>query len=206
MSWICPVCENSLGDLNAYCEYCKQGNQTVYNPDKYYIREIRVNHLADGDKTVTPQEELFKELFNHEKLLVKDMTILELRAHREELAKIAFEARARLSAADDEDNQRKPKSNEPKGFKTSINADEHTKGLINTIKERTERVSKREKLILGLIKLGYSRADAEKKMEAGTVLSQLRIKEAQEKIDKQKEADFRPIFNPFLKKEEKKEL
>jgi len=58
--------------------------------------------------TVTPQEELFASFFRSEKLIVSEMSILELRAHREELSKIAFEARARLTAVDDEERHLDP--------------------------------------------------------------------------------------------------
>src|SRR5260221_11654525 len=112
MTWICPECSAELGELNGYCEYCRYAdNILIYNPDKYFIRDIRIFNICNGGKTVTPQEELFSLLFNHEKVLVKDMDVLTLRAHREELAKIAFEARARLTAVDDEEQDRKKKHN-----------------------------------------------------------------------------------------------
>src|ERR1700747_1784259 len=131
MNWICPNCSAELGEYNAWCEYCKNDNVTVYNPDKYFIREIRIEHLTESSaKPMTPQEELFSQLFNHEKILVKDMDTLTLRAHREELAKIAFEARARLTAADDEEKTRK-KGDKPEGFKRSLNTDETTTNAIN---------------------------------------------------------------------------
>src|SRR6266850_1991034 len=131
--WICPRCNEELGELNAICEYCKVNDNTiVYNPDKWFIRDIRINSICKGE-TMTPQEELFSQLFNHEKVLVKDMDTLTLRAHREELAKIAFEARARLTAVDDEDNTRKKNNDKkPKGFERSLNTDETTTNAINT--------------------------------------------------------------------------
>lgn len=84
--------------------------QTIQNdenpqPSKLFYTQRIVDYK--GELELTAQEELFSELFNHEKILVKDMDTLMLRAHREELAKIAFEARARLTAVDDEDNERK---------------------------------------------------------------------------------------------------
>lgn len=185
MTWICPRCNEELGELNGWCEYCKCNEGIiVYNPDIYYIREIRIAHIQKGDKTVTPQEELFSQLFNHEKVLVKDMDTLTLRAHREELAKIAFEARARLTAVDDEDQDRKKKANDgkPKGFERSLNTDETTTNAINALKERKKNLTGKEKMLVNLIELykkgGSSQAEAEKiastAMGAGTILAKLK--------------------------------
>jgi hypothetical protein len=232
MIWICPACQNELGELNAYCEYCRYaGKGYVYNPDKYYIRKIRINHIRDGAKPLTPQEELFAQLFNHEKILVRDMDTLTLRAHREELSKIAFEARARLTAVDDEDNSRKKKAqgDKPTGFARSVNTDETTTNAINTVKERQKRLSGKEKMLQGLITLyvqgGMSRSDAEKAastaMGAGTILERLKDKEGTKEaltsqnlhsplsqengfvmIKREGPKESKPLFNPFAKKEE----
>jgi hypothetical protein len=206
--WVCPRCSAELGELNGWCEYCKQSdNIIVYNPDKYYIRKIRIRHISQGDKTVTPQEELFAELFNHEKILVKDMDILELRAHREELAKIAFEARARLTAVDDEDNSRKKSKsseNKPSGFERSLNVDDTATDAINTIRERQKRLTKSEKIQAGLEKLGISASDASKLMSAGAILGRLKSKQSVEGVSKDDSVEVsesKPIFNPFEKKE-----
>lgn len=216
MNWLCPRCQNELGELNGWCEYCKHTSNTiVYNPDKYYIRDIRVSHIANGVQPMTPQEELFSQLFNHEKSLVKDMDTLTLRAHREQLSKIAFEARARLTAVDDEDNGRKKKANgdKPTGFSRSVNSDETTTAAINTVKERQKRMTAAERVQASLIKLGISTADAEKLMSAGTILARIKGKgQAAEDImtgknepiisdDKPKVEQVmqKPLFNPFVK-------
>lgn len=94
---------------------------------------------------MTPQEELFAKLFNREKVLVSTMTVLELRAHREELSKIAFEARAKMTAVDDEEKIRKPKKSEVSGFSRSVNEDGSTRDLINTVKERQKGLSKKDR-------------------------------------------------------------
>lgn len=190
--WICPRCSEELGELNGYCVYCKVNDAVVvYNPDKYFIRDIRIYHIthrATGGSEMTPQEELFSQLFNHEKLLVRDMEILQLRAHREELAKIAFEARARLTAVDDEENNRKKKNSnisESRGFERSLNADDVSSEAINTIKERQKKLTGKEKIRAGLIALyskGMTLAEAEKTadiaLRAGTILAKLEDKKS----------------------------
>ncbi len=217
MNWICPRCLEELGELNGYCEYCKAKDGTiVYNPDKYFIREIRIPYICEpGASKMTPQEELFSQLFNHEKILVKDMDTLTLRAHREELAKIAFEARARLTAADDEENDRKKttRSNKSQGFERSVNTDESTTNAINNIKERQKRLTKSEKVQAGLQKLfeqsGMTAAEAEKealsRMSAGKILERIKDKVSKDiiigvnEIKPIEQTENKPFFNPFQK-------
>lgn len=157
---------------------------------------------------MTPQEELFSKLFNHEKVLVKDMDTLVLRAHREDLSKIAFEARARLTAVDDEEKTRKNKSNnsKPTGFERSVNTDEATTNAINNVKERQKKLTKAEKILAGLEKLGINTADAEKLMSAGTILGRLQKIKTSEVIpttptnSTSPTEPTKPLFNPFEKK------
>ena len=49
---------------------------------------------------MTPQEELFAKFFNHKVELVKDMDVLQLRAHLEEMSMIVFKAKAEYQAVD----------------------------------------------------------------------------------------------------------
>lgn len=149
---------------------------------------------------MTPQEQLFSELFNHEKSLVKDMDTLTLRAHREELSKIAFEARVRLTAVDDEDKHRK-KDNKPTGFSRSVNTDENTTNAINTIRERQKKLTKAEKIQAGLEKLGISTADAAKLMSAGAILARIKDKTSKDILTKSDTPveEPKPVFNPFTK-------
>lgn len=227
--WQCPICYEELGELNVYCVYCKVNNdKTIFNPDKYYVRDVFVRHIVDWRKELTPQEELFSQLFNHEKILVKDMDILTLRSHREELAKIAFEARARLTAADDEEKEREKISHPkgPKGFETSVNTDETSTNAINTIKTRQAKLSGKEKIQAGLVKLfeqsGMTHEDAVKeafsRMGAGAILARVNDQKSKDIISgkdrivrsplsqengfvmKPKEEEKKPIFNPFEKK------
>lgn len=97
---------------------------------------------------MTPNEELFKEFYNHEKLLVADMDISKLREHREKLSQIAFEAKARLLAADDEDRERKAKhSSQTRQWLVSSDADKQlSSDAINAVDARKKRMNKVDKL------------------------------------------------------------
>ncbi len=163
------------------------------------MTEKEVMDSIDLNVNMTPQEKLFAKLFYHETILVKDMDILTLRAHREELSKIAFEARARLSAADAiEEKLKKEKNGKgPRGFERSLNIDETATNAINTIKERQKRLSKQEKIQAGLEKLGISSTDAAKLMSAGTILGRIKQKAAETKIEA---GEAKQVFNPFEKK------
>ncbi len=220
MTWICPHCSEELGELNGWCEYCKVNNIIIYNPDKYYIRDIRIRHIQEdvmseeskalsgvellasieANTRMTPQEKLYATLFYHETILVKDMDTLTLRAHIEELSKIAFEARARHGAADAEDKKRK-KSVGPTGFERSLNIDETTLDIINTIKDRQKKLTKQEKIQAGLEKLGISSTDAAKLMSAGTILGRLKNKTSEQSVEgvsKNSSVEVK-VFNPFKK-------
>lgn len=217
MAWFCPQCNTNNVNLNLRCVYCYVRNRVITLRIKDFepfdeldeiISERRLKKLDKitgfyftGNETMTPQEELFSKFFNHEKILVSTMNTLELRAHREELVKIAFEARARITADDDEEKNRRPKNDgKPTGFARSVNGDTATSELINTVKVRQKGLTKKEKLIEGLIKLGYSRSDAEKKMTAGELLGKFKnqIVENENKIKE----ESKPFTNPFLKKNE----
>jgi len=222
-TWQCPRCSEELGELNGWCEYCKVKDGTiVYNPDKYFVREIRIRHITESVKMseqkglsneelinsiesnerMTPQEKLHAKLFYHERLLVKDMDTLTIRAHREELAKIAFEARARLTAVDAEEDDRKKlnrKDKQPTGFERSLNTDDKTTDAINTIKKR---VSKADKMRAGLERLGLSAEHVAEVMSARNISEQ--VNRAQNKTKPAETKESTPVFNPFAKKEESK--
>lgn len=142
---------------------------------------------------MTPQEELFADFFKKEKIFIKDFDNLTLEAHREELSRIAFEARARLTAIDDEKRSRKAPM---KGFQAAIHVDETTANAINKIQQRGAKLSKEERLIENMMKLpGMDRASAERLVSAGAVKAQL-----DSKFSKQDNGDsnlpFRPV-SPF---------
>lgn len=104
------------------------------------------HYAAERGKNMTPQEELFAKFYNHEKVLVKDMDFLQLREHREELQTIAFEAKARLVAADDETRERKAKTANKEWLVTDTQQPYDVSAAINVVKTRASRMSKMDKL------------------------------------------------------------
>lgn len=102
---------------------------------------------------MNPQEELFAKFYNIEKVLVKDMDQNTLREHREELQQIAFEAKARLVAADDENRERKAKTNNKEWLVTDDKQPYDVSAAINVVKVRQARMSKADKMIADLRKI-----------------------------------------------------
>ena len=158
MSWLCPICKGKTVNACEYCPSCKSRGKLTQRPsninlgelDSYdiLIEEIRTHnkykeldiysiiHLVK-DNPMTPEEQLFSDLFNHETSLVCNMDTLTLRAHIEELSKIAKEAKIRYYAADKEEKKRiKTSTNSPTGFSRSVNEDPLSKDAINTVKDR----------------------------------------------------------------------
>lgn len=168
------------------------------NPPAATIEEIiqcTIVWKQRENRNMTPQEELFAEFFNHEANdVVKNMDNLTLEAHIEKLAAIAFEARARFQAADTEKKRRK-KDGKPVGFQTSLQMDDISSEAINAVKNRQTKLTKGEKFIASMAKLGITEGDAQKLMSAGTILAHVKQKAG--------EVTISPIVNPFSK--EKKE-
>lgn len=179
MSWLCNKCQSFNANIVETCCYCSlfvgvtsiRPSLETLGFDSIDVDIINVNiyrlkltEYKFGYTTMpmTEQEQLFAKFFNAEITLVKDMDDLTLRQHREELSKIAFEARARLTAIGQETQERSAKSKKSKEFSTSVESDALTTDAINTIKNREKKLNKTEKLIEQLMKLpGITRAQAE---------------------------------------------
>src|ERR1700681_4053172 len=175
MTWTCPNCNEELGELNPWCEYCYENyHHKVYNPDVTYVRDIRIYHLCREAKPMTPGEELFAKFFKKHTdiMLVKNMTGLEIRKYIEEYSLVAAEARAAVYAGDTllKDSEKKTRG---QGFVKDKNVDETTTNAINIIK--TKRLSRKE-LIEKQIKELYAAAgnpDSEKDAQAAVTARNL---------------------------------
>ena len=157
MSWLCS-CGLVNAGVNKYCP----GSLTWKDQTHIQVSENSpdwiMTYLAAKELNMTPQEELFAKFYNHEKVLVKDMDVLQLREHREELQKIAFEAKARLVAADDEARERKAKTTNKEWLVTDTRPDINVSDAINVVKQRAARMSKMDKLTDQLRKAGIDDA------------------------------------------------
>jgi len=223
------LCNCGLTVANAsHCPLCKCSSQTIEPFESYdefdalifkcrdfalikILGYLAVNTVYAMENPVTPQEELFSKFFNEERMLIKDMDILTMRAHREEMALIAFEARARLTAIDEDERERNAKSRKEKGttgFARSVNDDDLASEAINKIKERGKRLSKVEKMIEQFVGMGFERSEAEKLVSARTVKDHLenkrdnfRVEDLKTKPESESEdlTSDKPFVNPFDK-------
>jgi hypothetical protein len=199
------------------CADCKTKEDALQAESKAQAEK----RVAEAVRSMTPQEALFSKLFNHEKSLVKDMDDHSLKAHREELAQIAFEARVRLSAVDDEDKERrKRKPRSETIFDRNLNIDDTSREAINKIKERQKKMTKTEKAYESMVemymKAGMTREAAEKEAtaltSAGVVKARLSNQTEKEKEaivpNSEKPKPFVPeelrFVNPFELNKEKK--
>ena len=201
MTWVCCRCFVFNSSLNEHCLLClvKAGitvskvrffedngfdNQLVawtletdetkafriFNKERNNMATL-TNEEIDSNPNMNSKEKMFAKFFASEKQLVSSMDDGSLKAHIEELQSIAFEARARLSASDDEARERGAKKKRDKGFQTSVASDDFTSETINNIQDRQKKMSKTEKEIERLVGMGIDRKDAENMYRASTVVA-----------------------------------
>lgn len=222
MPWSCPSCASVMVNAVDYCIYCKTRlHKTTPRPENfelicdefdldlaacycYGLELVFWKYRQELSLTMTDREELFKKFFNEEKALVSSLSDLELRERIIELEKIATEAKIRLTTAGGEARERNTKSKQSKGILanvSSINIDSET---INTLARR-EKMSKVDKNIEAMIKLGMSREDAEK-LYKGSTVAELRHGKHESQEKKQTLAEAAALLNNLNKPaEEKKE-
>lgn len=152
MSWLCS-CGLKNSGLNVSCaaeltDRDIEHKQICSNTLDYFQFIV-----ASGASNMTPNEELFAKFYNHEKILVKDMDIAQLREHREELSKIAFEAKARVVSNDDELRERQAKTSNKQWLVTDDTSQVAT-DAINAVKVRKARMSQMDKMREQLLKAG----------------------------------------------------
>lgn len=169
MPWMCE-CGSNNANLNSSCAICKKvriGELECFDDSEYL--QIKVicyyTRLKEYNMPMTESEKLFAKFFAEEKVLVADMDDLTLRSHREELSKIAFEARARLTAIGDEVQGRTSKKN--KVFNSP--SEESVGDTINKINERKTKMSKVDKQIENMVAMGIDRETAEKMFAASSI-------------------------------------
>ena len=145
MAWLCS-CSTLNGGTNKYCAAIHQNDGKTHIQVSENSPDWVMAAIAAKELNMNPQEELFAKFYNHEKVLVKDMDHIQLKNHREELQTIAFEAKARLVAADDEARERKAKTANKEWLVTDSKPDFDVTNAINVVKTRAARMSKMDKL------------------------------------------------------------
>lgn len=227
--WNCLICKSYNDVLNDNCGICR-ANKPDWITSEYQAR-IEINRgiflgygilgyvELKGEEVngLTEQEQLFAKFYNAEKLLVKDMEDFALREHRDELRRIAFEAKARAVAADDEDRDRRTKTKKKEWLLTPDTNEVRVTDAINAVKQRAARMSKMDKMkqqllaaglddetVAEMIK-GMERKATEKDVNALTfrkpqVQKALKTEDKPNGEDKSKDADeSKPKTNPFSK-------
>ncbi len=159
--WICKNCRLYNDILTDYCISCNGYKPEHITSTVQAVIEIRRDIFDKrgvlGVSNMNEAEELFSKFYNHEKILVKDMDSVQLREHRDELSKIAFEAKARLVALDDEGRERNAKNGKkdwslsPTGLGAT---NQNESDAINAPKLRKARMSALDKQRAALVNLG----------------------------------------------------
>ena len=157
-------------------------------------------------------EDLFKKFYNDEKVLVSEMSSEDFRLHEEELALIAFEAKARLQAIVDhkrEQNQ-KLRTGQKEWLVNRTDAeDQLVSDAINNVQARKKRMNKAEKLEQQLKEMNIytdeeirnimgniHRNATEKQMNLTTFVSKKteeRKEELKEEVKEQAQTEVKPI-------------
>jgi len=114
------------------------------------IEHVRVKWLENQDKAkMSSTEDLFSKFYKDEKVLISSMSSEDFILHEQELAKIAFEAKARLTAVVDHKREENAKlrANQKEWLVPRSDAeDQLVSDAINTVNTRKKRMNKIEKL------------------------------------------------------------
>lgn len=150
MPWLCSKCglNNSVDNRKCADDKCNEPRPAQYDNAS--------RSLMEQDRA-----ELHAQFFHHESILVKDMDYVTLKTHREELERIAFEARARITAVDAEQRLRDAQltKGQRKNLISRINPDPLVTDAISIVGERKKRMSKLDKLLLDMKSIGVENAE-----------------------------------------------
>ena len=107
--------------------------------------------------------ELHAKFFSAEKVIIKELDTLQLEDRRETLKKIVLEAKARLTAHDDEKSERAKKNGKKSDewLLTSSYNDPNVTDAILAVKERKQRMSAADKQLEKLRSLGIDGPEAD---------------------------------------------
>jgi len=158
--WRCESCNLYNDALDSHCGDCKRHKPnwltSNYQARVEIQRGIFLSYGIYGirGELMTDEEKKYAEFYNHEKVSVKSMDDIELQKHREKLQDIAWEAKARLVAVDDEKRERRAKTTNKEWLVTDNRPDVKVSDAINVVEQRRARMSKMDKIRADLLKSG----------------------------------------------------
>lgn len=182
MPWICN-CGLINSGINSYC-----AGRSYFGLDEHYQVTpttfdlmIMLKAERDFDK-MTNNEERFAQFFNSEITLISAMSEIERIEHIQELEDIAFEAKARLTAAKSHDRDAKAKKRLGGEWTiTETKPDQTVTDTINNVELRKKRMTKLDKMQAKLQALGIDPKDIADMMSG---LRKVAAKDTQEDRDK----------------------
>jgi hypothetical protein len=169
--WACNCwkCNNTLVD--GFCG----GNKEASRLEFYRVANETIAHERMSEQNMTEREQLFARFFTEETKLVSEMSIEEIGRRIEDLELIAFEARAKVQAADKIKKERVAKLSESEREKLISSPELAVSDAISAIDKRKKRLSAADKLLDNLLKLGLSREEALQQMGAIKVTEEAQV-------------------------------
>ena len=154
--WICSLCNS--GNIDSFCHYCKAWKSKAYKLSEFSINhEISMRLLSTGGVFKMPidrDEALFMKFFNHEDVMVKDMSIEQLSAHIDELENIIYEAKVRHQKSTGVRKNRVERLSQEERDKLITNPDFNSSERSKLEIPKRDKRSRADKLLDDLTKLG----------------------------------------------------
>lgn len=182
MSWKCS-CGVINSGINERCAAINHYRSVEHKQASSNTLDYLMMLKAERDfKNMTTNEDKFAQFFNNETLLIASMSEIERIEHIQELEEIAFEAKARLTAAKNYDRDQKAKKR--LGGEWTISPTEPDQTVTDSIKKvelRRQRMTKLDKTKARLIAAGIDLKDVETMISAMTKAAVKSVEKASEK-------------------------
>lgn len=168
VSWLCNcgVLNSGINTGCAAVQHYRNVNHQQVTPNTFDSLMMLVAE-RELKQTMTDNEDLFAQFFNAEITLVSAMTEVERIDHIQELEAVAFEAKARLTAA--KSHQRDKAANKRLGGEwsvTPVEPDPNVTDTINRVQLRKKRMTKLDSTREALEKIGYDKKTIDTMMSA----------------------------------------
>lgn len=177
--WNCSYYNYYNDILNNVCNYCNETRPDWLLQTSIIVRLERKG-ITDGEPMSNDEKEWFIKLFSQTRTLIKDMDSVSLRETKAELIQIIREAKVKVSAIEEKENEDNRKltaeQRKWKGSDKSVNP--NISDAFGAVKERKARQSKLDKLAGNLANLGLElddinelTANVERKRTGNSVIS-----------------------------------